>query len=255
MLYNSENTLSALRMRMYREMKNHSKSIIVIIMAFLMAISAPEAFAQGRITRKNPVNPYQQQVSKPSGYINSHGYVDLGLPSGLKWATCNVGASSPEDYGDYFAWGETNTKADYFYDNSLTLGKSLSELRSAGIINSSDVLNKSHDAARSNWGSTWRMPTKEEMEELNTECTWRWTTQGGKKGYKVTGPNGRSIFLPAAGNRYGSSLHNAGENGNYWSSSAYDDTYYAFYLYFYSGDHSVYWLGRGYGRSVRPVSE
>ncbi len=243
-----------------------------------MAISAPEAFAQGKVTRpkkqstvqtqkpkKNkqkqtkpkptPKPPKPVQVSKTSGFINGHGYVDLGLPSGLKWAACNIGASSPEGYGNYYAWGETSTKTDYSGNTSLTYGKSLSGLRSAGIINSSDVLNSFYDAARSNWGSTWRMPTKAEMEELKEKCTWTWTTQGGKSGYKVTGPNGKSIFLPAAGYRYGSSLDGAGEYGHYWSSSAFDGTRSAYNLSFDSSGHCVYWGRRYYGFSVRPVSE
>lgn len=179
-----------------------------------------------------------------SGTINGHEYVDLGLS--VKWATCNVGANKPEDYGDYFAWGETSTKSTYYQSNSKTYGKQMNDI----------IGNSQYDAARANWGGTWRLPTKAELEELKNKCTWRWTTQNGVKGYKVTGPNGNSIFLPAAGGRDGSSLNYAGEDGYYWSSSPYESySYYAFSLYFSSGYQSVGWDYRYYGLSVRSVSE
>ena len=179
-----------------------------------------------------------------SGTINGHEYVDLGLS--VKWATCNVGANKPEDYGDYFACGETSTKSSYTSDNSKTYGKQMNDIKG----------NSLYDAARANWGGTWRLPTKAELEELKNKCTWRWTTQNGVNGYKVTGPNGNSIFLPAAGDCNGSSLDRAGEGGCYWGSSPYEsNSNYAYYLYFNSGNQSVYWLNRYYGLSVRPVSE
>ena len=135
--------------------------------------------------------------------INGHEYVDLGLPSGLKWATCNVGASSPSDYGNYYAWGETSTKSEYTESNSKTRGKNMGDIGG----------NSAYDAARANWGGSWRLPTKAEFEELLNRCTWTWTSQNGHKGYLVKGPNGRSIFIPAAGGRDGSSLYLAGEYG------------------------------------------
>ena len=181
-----------------------------------------------------------------SSTINGHEYVDLGLPSGLKWATCNVGASSPEEYGDYYAWGEIETKSEYTKDNSKTRGKSMSDISG----------NTMYDVACAKWGGSWRLPTKKELEELESKCKWEWTTINGKKGYKVTGPNGNSIFLPAVGYRAGSSLHSAGELGYYWSSTPYEsDDNYAYYLYFSSSDHDVNWFTRNFGRSVRPVSE
>ena len=191
-----------------------------------------------------------------TGTINGREWVDLGLLSGLKWATCNVGASSPEDYGDYFAWGETTTKAEYSSSNGITNGLTIPQLHSQGYIDGSGNLTPSHDAATANWGGSWRMPTEDEIKELIDECTWTWTTQGGVKGYKVTGPNGNHIFLPAAGYRSGSSLYYAGEYGYYWSSTpSEDNSNYAYYLYFYSSAQYVNWYSRGSGRSVRPVSE
>ena len=174
------------------------------------------------------------------GSVSDSEYVDLGLS--VKWATCNVGASKPEEYGDYFAWGETTTKSSYTESNSKTYGKSMGDI--AG--------NSSYDAATANWGGTWRMPTKAEMQELIDKCNWKWKKQNGVKGYKVTGPNGNSIFLPAAGYRDGSSLDDAGSNCSYWSSTP--DGIVAYYLRFerdypYMGSYGH----RGYGRSVRPV--
>ena len=190
-----------------------------------------------------------------ASYINGHEYVDLGLPSGLKWATCNVGASTPEEYGDYYAWGEIGTKTSYSESNSSTYGKSLTELRNAGIIDGSNRLTLSHDAARANWGGTWRMPTYPECKELMNKCTWTWTTQNSVTGYKVTGPNGRSIFLPAAGWHVGSLFFGLGNGGDYWSSTVINDSHCANGIN--SGIGGLY-RGSFYresGRSVRPVSE
>ena len=187
--------------------------------------------------------------------VGNYEYVDLGLPSGLKWATCNVGASSPEDCGNYYAWGETETKSEYTESNSLTYGLTISELQSQGYIDGSGNLAPSHDAARANWGSSWRMPTKEELEELENECTWTWTTQNGVNGCKVTGPNGNHIFLPAAGWRGGTSLGADGSYGYYWSSTPYDDDDIANYLGFGYGYEDVVYGGRYYGHTVRPITE
>ena len=184
-----------------------------------------------------------------SNMANGHEYVDLGLPSGLKWATCNVGANKPEDYGDYFAWGELKPKQEYTdqtYEHYRSINRKMVFL---GEISG----NTQYDTARVKWGGSWRMPTFDELNELRTKCTWNWTTQNGVNGYKVTGPSGASIFLPAAGYRDGSSLYDAGSDGNYWSSTPNDD--YAYLLYFYSNDLYIIDYNRYYGRSVRPVLE
>jgi uncharacterized protein (TIGR02145 family) len=119
--------------------------------------------------------------------------------------------------------------------------------------------NTGYDVARKQWGSTWRLPTQAEFEELLDEdnCTWEWSTQSGVNGYKVTSKvNGNSIFLPAAGHRIGTSLNSAGSYGDYWSSMPYEsNTYRAYFLSFYSGDRYTGWADREMGRSVRPVSE
>ena len=168
--------------------------------------------------------------------------VDLGLPSGLKWATCNVGASVPEEYGNYYAWGEINTKDDYSEGTSLTYGIELGDISG----------NPQYDAARANWGGDWRMPTSAEFTELMNNCTWTWTTQNGVNGYQVTGSNGNSIFLPAAGYRSGASLSGDGSDGSYWSSTL-GGTGNVCSLGFYGGRHYTGFDYRYYGRSVRPV--
>ena len=137
-----------------------------------------------------------------------HEYVDLGLPSGTKWATCNIGASSPEDYGDYFAWGEISTKSNY---TSSTY--TFTELP--------NILPLTNDVANVLWGSGWHIPTNEEQDELlNTDyCIWTWTTLNGVNGYEITSKiNGNSIFLPAAGSHGELGLWEVGYEGNYWSS-------------------------------------
>ena len=192
-----------------------------------------------------------------TGTINGHEWVDLGLPSGLKWATCNVGANSPEDYGNYYAWGETTTKSTYTEDNSLTYGLNESQLQSQGYIDGSGNLTPSHDAATANWGGSWRMPTKTEMQELIDNCTRTWTTQNGVKGTKMTGPNGNSIFLPASGGRYGSSLNFVGSLGYYWSSTPLDGNDFSAYdLFFKDFSAFVNWgYYRSNGFTVRPITE
>lgn len=156
-------------------------------------------------------------------YHKGHAYVDLGLS--VKWATCNVGASKPEDYGDYFAWGETKPKSDYSRstykwrkgDDNLT--KYCTD-GNYGTVDNRTQLALSDDAARANWGGSWRMPTSDETIELMDMCIWDWITQNGVKGYKVTSKvNGNSIFLPATGYFYSSSLYYPGSTGFYWSSS------------------------------------
>ena len=203
-------------------------------------------------------------LESTTGTENGYAYVDLGLS--VKWATCNVGASKPEDYGDYFAWGETEPKSTYSWStykwcrgsyNTLTKYNNSS---SYGTIDNKTQLELSDDAARANWGGSWRIPTRAEQDELREQCTWIWTTQNGVKGYKVTskksGYTNKSIFLPAAGCRYGSSLGDAGSYGLYWSSSL-DSDYPDGAWGVYFGSSNVYrdFYDRYCGFSVRPVCQ
>ena len=190
----------------------------------------------------NNISAKQAQLT---GTINGHEYVDLGLS--VKWATCNVGASSPSDYGNYYAWGETSAKSSYTEDNykyhKVYIGDDISETK--------------YDAARANWGGTWRMPTLDEMKELKEKCTWTWTTLNGVNGRRVTGPNGKSIFLPAADADYrnGGGVYYSGPCGYYWSAALGGSSSYADYLYFSSGGYGWDFNNRYRGLSVRPVSD
>ena len=199
------------------------------------------------------------------GSGGDHAYVDLGLPSGLLWATCNVGADNPEDYGDYFAWGETQPKDTYSWStyqycnggdgwNTLTKYCNNSSYGYNGFTDDLTSLLPEDDAATANWGSDWRMPTKEEWQELYNNTTHTWTTQNGVNGRLFTASNGNSLFLPAAGYRNYSSFVSAGSYGNYWSSSLIAGSpNYAWYFYFYSGSYYVNSDDRIYGLSVRGV--
>ena len=190
-----------------------------------------------------------------SGKSNGHNYVDLGLS--VKWATCNVGASILEEYGVYFAWGETAPKGTYNWSNYFDTndgGDTFMKYKDGGKT----VLDPEDDAAHVNWGGSWRTPTKAEWQELIECCTWVWTMHG----YKVTsnkeGYADKFIFLPAAGRYEDGLLHDVGSDGYYWSSSL-DEDYSdysddAWSLGFGSGHHSLYHYDyRYYGLSVRPV--
>ena len=209
-------------------------------------------------------------------------YVDLGLPSGLKWAKCNLGASKPSDYGDYYAWGEIEVKnkwaiwefykwmqagqSDWKYITKYTIadgetGAIWYDSSGNFIGDNKTVLDAADDAATQQLGSPWRMPTVDEITELLDKCTWTWTTQDGVNGYQVDGPNGNAIFLPAAGYRSGSALGSAGSRGFYLSNSHSSHSSYSssrndvvFRIYFYSnGQHSMDTYLRCLGFSVRPV--
>ena len=202
------------------------------------------------------------------------GAVDLGLS--VYWATTNIGASNPEDYGDYYAWGETDPyyssqspltwkngksagydRASYKWCNgSLSTLTKYNTQSSYGTVDNKTVLDQEDDVASVKLGGKWRMPTDAEWTELLTKCTWTWTTQNGVNGRKVTGPNGKSIFLPAAGYRGETYLSDAGSFGVYWSSSLYTVTpYYARRVFFNSDDAIREGDYRYGGFSVRPVSE
>ncbi len=202
------------------------------------------------------------------GGWDNHTWVDLGLPSGTLWATCNVGANVPEEYGDYFAWGEIYPKdyydwSTYHYSNNgslehpnLTKYCNHSDFGYNGFTDDLTVLQPMDDAATANWGSGWRMPTKEEWRELLGNTTHTWTTQNGVNGRLFAASNGNSLFLPAAGSRRGDELSRAGYYGYYWSSSLFTDyPSNAWDLNFSSGYALVYGSYRYDGFSVRPVRE
>ena len=150
-----------------------------------------------------------------------HEFVDLGLPSGVKWATTNVGANAFDEYGDFYAWGETKPKTNYteanydYYKNG------------AYISIGTDISGTQYDVAHVKWGENWCMPTMKDFQELVKECTWTWTTQYRVNGYIVKGKNNKTIFLPAAGSNFYGDKSNQGKEGLYWASispSIYDPT-------------------------------
>ena len=217
---------------------------------------------------------------------DTHEYVDLDLPSGTLWATMNVGAESPEDYGNYYAWGETKAYGEedtsnannYSYSGNSSYKKTYYDWStykwcsgssyntqtkyntssSYGTVDNKKVLELADDAAYVKWGENWRMPTHAEMQELYNNCTWTWTSLNGKNGYKVSSKKDSSkyIFLPAAGCRTGSSLIFVGSYGRYWTSSLYESSpSHAWNSHFNSGDDISPDLGCGRyeGLSVRAV--
>ena len=224
---------------------------------------------RGALTTLEPGQGYNYKSASSAQRIltfptPTHDYVDLGLPSGLLWATCNVGATAPEGYGDYFAWGETQPKDYYGWttyqhcmggNNSLTKYCNNSEYGYNGFTDNLTTLKPSDDAATANWGAGWRMPTDAEFQELYNNTTVTWTTQNGVNGRLFTASNGNSLFLPAAGDRGYSSLNDAGSLGNYWTSSLFtgNPPDIAKDFYFDSDSYAVYLTTRFYGGTVRPV--
>ena len=225
-------------------------------------------FAVGRVINgvTRNITLYAQWTTTTTGTESEHVWVELGLS--VKWAICNVGATAPEKYGNYYAWGETVKKSTYDWTTykwsngkyaTLTLTKYCTQSSAGGIVDNKIVLELADDAARANWGGAWRMPTDDEWTELRENCTWTWTDDyngTGVAGRIVTSNiNGNSIFLPAAG--YGSSTSNpidAGSWGYYWSSSLDTDSpCYAWKVNF--GSDNVVWGSgsRASGFSVRPV--
>lgn len=204
------------------------------------------------------------QPQQATGMHEGYEWVDLGLPSGTKWATTNVGASSPSDYGNYYAWGETCPKNCYDWESLMyctdatpghyKLSKYVMDSK-YGIVDGKKELDTCDDVAYVNWGSGWRMPSLDQMEELKEKCNWTWTTMGGHDGYKVVGPNGSSLFLPAAGYRTGrSSEEDVGWCGYYWLRTLFGDIQYlAYSLKISSFDSSTLYNGRVQGLTVRPV--
>ena len=192
---------------------------------------------------------------------DTHEYVDLGLPSGTLWATMNIGANAPEEFGDHFAWGETTPKEVYDWStyqwcngrwNKMTKYCIISTHGDNGFTDGKTELDPEDDAASVNWSSQWRMPSKEQLDELRTKCTWTWTTSNGVKGYRVS-KNGKSIFLPAA-EAYSGSILSSGNLGYYWSRTLGDTkSYYANYLYFYSTSVTAEAFERSSGCTVRAV--
>ena len=213
--------------------------------------------------------PKSSTENLQSGHYTVNGYtaVDLGLS--VDWATCNVGAENPWESGDYFAWGETEPKSSYWSktykycsgttESCMEIGRKW-ELYNNGVL-FPDISESEYDAAYTIWGSGWRMPTIREAFELQSQCKWEWTELNGMKGSKVTGPNGNSIFLPAAGAMKGSKNEGLGKQGNYWTSTGEPDNKYGYARYLgisarsreYDSQFQSNYRFQGY--MIRPVTE
>ena len=251
-------------------------SILFVLLLMLASFTAGTQYPRGDVDYNGKVNiadvvtlidylltgTWEEPVTPP----DNHEWVDLGLPSGTLWATCNVGANAPEEYGDYFAWGETEPKDVYNWstykwcngsNNTMTKYCCNSSYGYNGFVDNKTELDPEDDAAYINWGTSWRMPSIVQWQELYGNCTIQWTQKNGVNGQLVTGPNGNVLFLPAAGGRLDDSLNDAHSFGNYWSrtldSSTSNETY---IRYFESGDWSSDYPGsRCHGYTIRAVSE
>ena len=192
-----------------------------------------------------PNNPLPDDEEDEDDVVYDIEAVDLGLSSGILWASCNLGSKNnkPEGYGDYFAWGETSPKDSYTYNNYIW--NTQNKYKNKSYIELED------DAARSIWGELWRIPLKEELEELVEECTWTWITQNGVAGYEVQGPNGNTIFLPAAGMNYSADPVDIGTIAIYRSNYKYGQT---FNLHLSENKVSTFAeMDAHHGLSIRPV--
>lgn len=219
------------------------------------------------LAEANATVEQKSQVSNATtGSKNGHEWVDLGLPSGTKWATCNVGASSPSEYGDYFAWGETSPKSSYTWENlkyrisgnrydNVKFSKYVTDSKN-GKVDGKKELELSDDAAYVNWGKGWRMPSLSQIMELIDLCVWERIKTNGRNGFNVVGPNGNSFFLPVTGFREGTEI-DANYNGYYWTRSLFlydSDNNAAFCTDFRSDALLLYYgMSRPTGASVRPV--
>ena len=220
----------------------------ILVLAMLFTLSA---FAEGDDDKASEGKSTESSATiddiafTGASDYNGHAAVDLGLS--VKWATMNIGANSPEDYGDYYAWGETYTKKTYAERTSVTSGFNMQNISG----------DKRFDVAAASWGGSWRMPTRTEMLELVNRCEWTWTTQNEVKGYLVTGPNGNYIFLPAAG--YCNEYYNrtsTGIVGEYWTSTpGAGHSGRSFSLEFKKSQRGKDDSARSLGYSVRAVSQ
>ena len=238
-----------------------------LVVLFLMVVSfsaSAQTYPRGDVDQSGAVNI--ADVTSLIDYLLSgswpddHEWVDLGLASGTLWATMNVGATSPEDYGDYFAWGETAPKEVYDWSTytlcsgrDSTLTKYCTDA-ACGVVDNKTELEPEDDAAYVNWGPSWRMPTIDQLIELKDACSWQRTEVNGVAGALVTGPNGNTVFFPLAGARNGSEFERVGSYVYFWSTALYsDDSRVARYLYSNGTTKQAWNRLRYYGFSVRAV--
>ena len=234
----------------------------MILAAVLTVMGAASALAQGIVVNKTDGTKVYFNASEVES-VTTFGYgeegphapanveaVDLGLPSGTLWANMNVGAEKPEEYGDYFAWGETKPKDVYDWSTYIHCNGSYDTCHDLG----SDIAGKKdYDAATANWGSSWKMPTREQIEELVSNCLSDWTRENGVWGRRFHGLNSNTIFLPAARYIWHGELYSLGDWGGYWSSTQSDDSRACSIGFDSGGAFSDFSSDRSLGQSVRPV--
>ena len=221
--------------------------ILRVSVIALLAVFSLSVYSQGIIVYKKDGTKVVHSYTEVDSIVTySEGIaVDLGLPSGTLWADRNIGADSPEGYGDYFAWGELDPKSNYATFNSITHDKRFKEI--AG--------NSHYDAVTAKLGNSFHTPTLADFEELIKNCVWAQSSINGVNGFLVTGSNGNSIFLPASGYRDGTSYNNDGKLGEYWTSTPHKDPEYSYYLFFSGDSYSTFWNSRYAGRCIRPVKK
>ena len=248
-------------------------SFLIVLLLMLASFTAGVEYQRGDVSQDGQVNisdvtcliDYLLTGTWPDEPVtppDTHEYVDLGLPSGTLWATCNVGANAPEEYGDYFAWGETEPKEEYSWENYRWCNGTINTLTKYcfkssygynGYTDDKTELDPEDDAAYVNWGPEWRMPTYDQINELFSQCTQEWKETNGVYGRLFTGPNGNTLFLPAAGYPGSESLRSADSVGNYWSRTLGFEPYCAYMICFYLEGEQRYSLDRLYGLNVRAV--
>ena len=239
---------------------------VVVAVALVVWLAWPRKSLSVIDDQEEPTQAEIAEQPSCSGSYNGHDFVDLGLPNGTLWATCNIGANSPEEYGDYFAWGETNPKSEYSWNtykyangslDKLTKYCNNSDFGNKGFSDTLTVLQPADDVANVKWGSGWQIPTKTQWEELEQNTSRTWTMRSGVKGWLCMASNGNSLFLPAAGFRSDDSVNeinfNSGNFGNYCSNSLYDLGSCSWCLFFDSNNCFINCSVRSFGLSVRPV--
>jgi len=201
-------------------------------------IVATIAFCGCNKEKENKINLSGQ------GQLSGHEWVDLGLPSGTLWATCNIGANAPEDFGDYFAWGETTPMTEYGnHDYSIT------------YYNTSTMeILPEYDAVKTLWGDGWQMPTPGNFQELVAKCSFKWIKYKGTEGYLITGSNGKSIYLAAGGSFGDDGIAVIGRDCNFWTNIEDDNSLTAAYATFFDYYRTdILGCDHSYGLSIRPV--
>lgn len=230
--------------------------VLFILFPVLVIAQASGGQIRRQIERTSPRRNVVK-ISEPDGFVNGHGYVDLGLPSKTKWATCNIGANSPEDYGYYLAWGEIEQKNEYKWKETPLCGVAIDDISNS----------ENYDVAKIKWGNGWSIPTKYQWDELIRCCKIKVTKKNGVNGIMFVGRNGKSVFFPSGGRKLDTLLQFEGDDGYYWSSNA-DYTYrgksgYPPDGYSTSFHTTITSTGmafpepewRGYGLNIRPITK